>query len=132
MKFVGDISLVPFLSDAFYSLLVDLVETSKQHRENISYPTGTVIIGVACLESYINELIHMTSFSQTERENSRPKRNLRNLKTDVIKKITVLKTIARKGEEISDELLEEFKLLIGLRGLLVRYEVQVEKPNDPG
>ena len=40
--------------------------------------------------------------------------------------------MARKKEDISDNSLDEFKLLYGLRGFLVHYEVQLEKPNDPG
>jgi hypothetical protein len=131
-KYEGNVSLVSYLSDTFYSLLTDLVETSKQRPGKISYPAGAVIIGVACLESYINELIYMRSFSRDEDENKRIKRSLENLGTDVIKKLKSLRTMARKDEEISDNLVDEFKLLYRLRSFLVHYEVQLEKPNDPG
>jgi len=131
MEFVGNISLIPFLSDTFYSLLIDLVNTSELHPEKISYPAGAVIIGVACVEGYINELIYMGSLGQAEGENKRLQRKLENFGTDIIKKLKLLKKKARKDEEISEELLDDFRLLYGLRGKLVHYKVQEEKPNDP-
>lgn len=128
VEFVGNVALLPFMADNFYSLLIDLIETAKLHRAKLSYPAGAVIIGVACIESYVNELIFMTDFGTDKLG----KQDLRRCGTDVLKKVEKLRTLAKRPEQIPNDLLNDFKLLIGLRGQLVHYDVQEEKPNDPG
>lgn len=64
MIFHGDITLVPSLSDSFYVLLNDIVKASERAQESIAYPAGAIIIAIACIESYLNELVHMHTFNE--------------------------------------------------------------------
>lgn len=128
-KIAGDVELIPYISDSYYQLLQDLVGTSKAHPESISYPAGSIIIAVACIESYMNELVFM-AYGASTRENDEIKRSFAKLSTDILKKIKFLKGLAKKPTVISDELLGDLTLLVSLRGKIVHYSPEGEHPNN--
>lgn len=130
MEMVGDISLVPYLSDSYYQLLNDLVTTSLKNPQLISYPAGSIIIATACIESYINELIFMHSFSTNKEDNKKIKKRLYNFGTDILKKLKYLKQLANNPKIIDEDIIDDLRLLISLRGKIVHYTVEEEKPNN--
>jgi hypothetical protein len=129
MRIIGDPGLIPSLSDSYYLLLRDLIATSRRYPESIAYPAGCIIIAVACLESYINELIYI-SFSSSKPEKVVVKKQMDGYKTDFVRKIKELKAIAKLPEAIDDELIKDVEFLVGLRGKLVHYNPEAEHPNN--
>lgn len=53
------IRAVPSMSDQFFRLAKNLRDLSRQHPNDISLPAGTVLIAIAALEAYVNELADM-------------------------------------------------------------------------
>ncbi len=78
-------------------------------------------MAVACAEAYVNELAQM----ELERDDE-SLRAFRKLKTDVVRKFIFL--AQRKGAAFSSRAdpLDSFKLLVGLRGLVVHFQVSEE------
>lgn len=129
-KMYGDVALIPYLSDSFFQLLNDLVTTSEKFPVSLSYPAGAIIIAVACIESYVNELIYIHKFNDNNIENRRVKKVFDKFGTDILRKVIELRKRAEDQTVLSDDLVDDLRLLISLRGRITHYSVQEEHPNN--
>ena len=130
VEYVGDVSVISKMSDSYYCLAKDLTIASMKSPEYIALPAGVIIIGVACIESYINELISMQHFHSDINQSNEIKNVLFKYGTAIEKKLTDLKKLAKYPNEIDDALISSLKDLIALRGRIIHFEVNEEKPND--
>ena len=62
------IRAVPSMSDQLFRLAKNLRDLSRQHPNDISLPAGTVLIAIAALEAYVNELADMALRNANRRD----------------------------------------------------------------
>ncbi len=113
------LTMLPFLSYPMFSFAVELARvalTSKDMRSALA----CIILSAASLEAYINELIH-THFGNDAKQ----QRRLRKLGTNVIAKWREVAKV-KGGLDESGEPFDSFKLLVGLRGFLMHFQVEEE------
>ena len=117
------IRAVPSMSDQFYRLAKNLRDLSRQHAGDISLPAGTVVIAIAALEAYVNELAEMAL-----RDSNR--RDFHALRDNLIKKLQLLNERGQNPGELESDVEEDIALLYGFRGKLMHYRADAEHPVD--
>ena len=114
---------MPFMSDQFFHLAKNLRDLSSQHANEISLPAGAVLVSVACLESYINQVAEVALSGSNRRDFDALKNNL-------VKKLQFLNERGRIPNQLGPDILEDVASLYGLRGRLMHYRVDPEHPID--
>lgn len=117
------IRAVPSMSDQFFRLAKNLRDLSRQHAGDISLPAGAVVIAIAALEAYVNELAEMAL-----RDSNR--RDFDALRDNLIKKLQLLNERGKNPGELESDVEEDIALLYGLRGKLMHYRADAEHPVD--
>ncbi len=117
------IRAMPSMSDQFFRLAKYLRDLSRQHPNDISLPAGTVLIAVAALEAYVNELGEMALGDANRRDFDA-------LRDNLIKKLQLLNDRGQTPGKLESELQEDVALLYGLRGRLMHYRADPEHPVD--
>lgn len=117
----ASIRAVPSMSDQFYRLAGNLRETSRRQPTDISLPAGTVIVGIAALEAYVNEVAHMALRDEARGE-------FENLRDNLRKKLQFLNERGKTPGELESVVAEDVVLLYGLRGILMHYRAEPEHP----
>lgn len=117
------IRALPSMSDQFFRLAKNLRDLSLQHPNDVSLPAGTVLIAIATLEAYVNELAEMALTDANRRDFDALRNNL-------IKKIQLLNKRGETPGELESEVEDDIALLYGLRGKLMHYRADPEHPVD--
>jgi hypothetical protein len=111
------------MSDQFFQLAKNLRGLSSQHPNNISLPAGTVLISIASLEAYVNELAEMALRDANRRDFDA-------LRDNLIRKLQLLNARGTTPDQLESDVEEDIALLYGLRGRLMHYRVDPEHPVD--
>ncbi|MDO8614541.1 MAG: hypothetical protein Q7T33_02240 [Dehalococcoidia bacterium] len=111
---------VPYLSYPIFQLLERLVREALVTKE-IGPSIASVVMAVACAEAYANEVAHMTLSTDVA-----SCRQYRRLSTDVVKKYRYLATEKERAFEEQADPFHSVKLVVGLRGLVVHYQIGEE------
>jgi hypothetical protein len=117
------IRAVPFMSDQFFRLAKNLRGLSSQHPDDISLPAGTVLISIAALEAYVNELAEVALRDANRRDFDAHRDNL-------IRKLQLLNARGNTPGQLESDVEEDIALLYGLRGKLMHYRADPEHPVD--
>ncbi|GEM_PF-5531963 len=117
------IRAVPSMSDQCFRLAKYLRDLSRQHPNDISLPAGTVLIAIAALESYVNELADMALRDANRRDFDA-------LRDNLIKKLQLLNERGKILGQLESDVEEDIALLFGLRGKLMHYRADPEHPVD--
>ena len=117
------IQAIPSMSDQFFRLAKNLRDFSRQHPKDISLPAGTVLIAIAALEAYVNELAEMDLRDANLRD-------FEALRDNLIKKLQLLNERGSSPGELASDVEEDIALLYGLRGSLMHYRAVPEHPVD--
>lgn len=115
------IRAVPTMSDQFFRLAQGLRNLSYQHPNDVSLPAGTVLISIATLEAYINELAEVSLGEGDRGDFDRLGDKLR-------KKLRLLDERGEKPGRLNSEVEKDIGLLYGLRGILMHYRADPEHP----
>jgi hypothetical protein len=126
---VGDeIRLIPHMADSYFGLLEALVASSERNPGVVATPATAAIVAVATLESYLNELINITTFDGAEEGNDRIKAGLRKHGTDVPAKLAAVRSLSNRPAKVENDTMDQVRTLVGVRGLLAHYDPQAEHP----
>lgn len=117
------IRAVPSMSDQFFRLAKNLRDLSRQHPNDISLPAGTVLIAIAALEAYVNELADMALRDADQRDFDA-------LGDKLIKKLQLLNERGKTPGQLESDAKDDIALLYGLRGRLMHYRADPEHPGD--
>jgi hypothetical protein len=109
------------MSDQFFRLAENLRDLSRRHPNDISLPAGTVLIAIAALEAYVNELAEM-ALKDAHRD------DFDTLRDNLIKKLQMLNERGETPGELESAVVEDIALLYGLRGKLMHYRADPEHP----
>jgi len=117
------IRAVPSMSDRFFRLAKNLRDLSRQHPNDISLPAGTVLIAIAALEAYVNELADIALRDANRRDFDA-------LRDNLIKKLQLLNARGKASDRLQSDVVEDIALLYGLRGKHMHYRADPEHPVD--
>lgn len=111
------------MSDQFFRLAKNLCVLSSQHPNDISLPAGTVLVAIASLEAYVNELAEVAL-------RDAHRRDFDALRDNLIRKLQLFNALGKNPGQLEPDVEEDVALLYGLRGKLMHYRADPEHPSD--
>jgi hypothetical protein len=114
----------PSMADQFHRLAQNLSTLAHRHRGDLSLPAGTVVVAVAALEAYVNEVAEMALTAQDQRA------DFDRLRDNLLAKLRWLGEHGKRPDRLSEVTVGDVELLYGLRGILMHYRPVPEHPDE--